>query len=203
MNLKTEVLFILDKSGSMNSIKSDAIGGYNAFIDEQKKLEDDTKFSLFLFDSNYQKIYESVSLSEIKSLDESTYIPSSMTALYDAIGITIEESVTKYNKLSDNEKPDRVLCVILTDGENNKSTKYTREAIFEMIDERRKNDWEFIFLAAGQDAMKVASSMNIDTSNSYNFSASSDGMSDVFQKVSCASTLYRSSSAKKMKFNIK
>lgn len=201
--MKTEVLFILDKSGSMNSIKTDAIGGYNAFIDEQKKLEDDTKFSLFLFDSNYQKVYESVSLSEIKNLDESTYIPSSMTALYDAIGMTIENTVEKINKASDEDKPERVLCVILTDGENNKSTKYTREAIFAMIDERRKNDWEFIFLGANQDSFSIASSLNIDTDNSFSFAATSDGMSNVYQKVSSAASLYRSSSSKKMKFNLK
>lgn len=198
--MKTEVLFILDKSGSMNSIKTDAIGGYNAFIDEQKKLEDDTKFSLFLFDSNYQKVYESVSLSEIKNLDERTYIPSSMTALYDAIGITIENTVEKINKASDEEKPERVLCVIMTDGENNKSTKYTREAIFEMIDERRKNDWEFIFLGANQDSFSIASALNIDTSNSFSFAATTNGMSDVYSQVSSATTLYRSSSVKKMKF---
>ncbi len=187
--MKTEVIFVLDKSGSMNSIKGDAIGGYNSFIAEQKKLKDDTTFSLYLFDSNCQKVYESVALDKVEELTENTYVPSSMTALYDAIGSAIENHTEK-NKTNGVE---RTLMVILTDGEENRSKEYTKEAIFNMIEEKKKDDWEFIFLAANQDAMAAARSINISTDNSYAFAATSDGLNSTFNDINVGTRMYRQS----------
>lgn len=182
----TEIVFILDKSGSMNSIKSDAIGGFNQFITEQQELKDDTTMSLVLFDSNYTKVYENIPLNEVKQLTENEYKPSSMTALYDAIGLSIE-SVSQRKK-----EGDDVLFVITTDGENNRSTKYTKEAVFEMIEDCKKKGWEFIFLAANQDAFSAGNSINISTGNSMNFAATTDGMSRSFAVSSAATKMYRS-----------
>lgn len=182
----TEIVFILDKSGSMQSIKSDAVGGFNQFLTEQKEVQDDTTMSLVLFDSSYTKLYENVSLADVKVLEENEYRPSAMTALYDAIGYTIE-SVSQRKKEGDN-----VLCAILTDGEENRSQKYTKEAIFKMIEDCKNNGWEFIFLAANQDAMKAAGAINISTANSMNFSATADGMSNTYNVLSKSTKMYRS-----------
>jgi len=191
--MKTEVIFILDKSGSMQKIKSDAIGGYNSFIEEQKKIEDDTKFTLVLFDSGYQKVYEAIDVSEVKNLTDDEYVPSSMTALYDAIGITIESTIEKIKNQPEAEKTERVLCVILTDGENNKSVKYTKEAVFNIIDEQRKSGWEFLFLGANQDSFKSGTSISVSTDNSYNFSADSEGLRNAYMNISSSAAMYRMS----------
>lgn len=194
--MKTEVIFILDKSGSMQKIKSDAIGGYNAFIAEQKKIEDDTTFSLYLFDSSYQRVYESINVSEVQELNDSNYIPSSMTALYDAIGITIENQIEKIKKQPEGEKIERTLCVILTDGEENRSTRYSREAIFNIIEEQKKADWEFIFLGANQDAFKNAAKMGMSMDNAFNFAADTEGVNNSYLNVSAATAMYRTSKSK-------
>ena len=186
--MKTEIVFILDKSGSMNSIRTDAIGGFNAFLDDQKTLKDDTTMTLVTFDSNYHKVFEDVKLDEVNNLTEKDYVPSSMTALYDAIGFTIE-SVTN-RKTEDS----RVLCCILTDGSENKSMTYTQEAIFNMIDECKKTGWEFIFLAANQDSMKSSKSLNISADNTMSFSATTDGLSNTYNLMSKATKMYRTSS---------
>lgn len=193
--MKTEVIFILDKSGSMQKIKDDAIGGYNAFIGEQKKIEDDTKFTLVLFDSGYQKVYESININDVKDLTDGEYIPSSMTALYDAIGITVENTIEKIKNQPEEEKIERVLCVILTDGEENRSRKYTKEAIFNIIDEQKKNDWEFLFLGANQDSFKNAGAISVSTDNAYNFSADSEGMKMSYANLSSATAMYRMSTS--------
>jgi len=194
-NIKTEIICVIDKSGSMNSIKSDAIGGFNQFLKEQKEITDDTNITLNLFDSNFKPVYSSMPINESYELNDDNYKPSSMTALYDAIGLSIDESKERFE--SDSNKPDRVLMVILTDGEENRSTEYTKERVFEMIDDCSKNDWEFIFLAANQDAMKTASSLNIKKGNSMNFSASSDGMKTMYSQVSSSVKSYRSSKSSK------
>lgn len=187
--MKTEVIFILDKSGSMDKIKNDAIGGYNSFIDEQKRIKDDTTFTLVLFDSGYKKIYESLSFDDIENLTEETYVPSSMTALYDAIGITIETHLNKENKA------DRVLCVIMTDGEENASKKYTKTAINNIIEEQKKNGWEFIFMGANIDAFKEGAAIGVSGGNAFNFAATSDGIKDSYFNASSATAMYRVSSS--------
>jgi hypothetical protein len=189
--LNTEIICVIDKSGSMNKIKSDAIGGFNEFLSEQKKLKDNTKITVNLFDSNYKSLYKSIDIESAEELNDANYVPSSMTALYDAIGLSIDD----YKEYSKNleVKPDRVLMVIITDGEENRSTEYNKERIFEMIDEQSKLGWEFIFLAANQDAMKTASSINIKSGNTMDFMASSVGMKDTYSKLSNAVSSYRSS----------
>jgi hypothetical protein len=195
-NITTEIICIIDKSGSMSSIKSDAIGGFNEFLREQKEIEDDTKITVNLFDSNFKKLYESLSINEAVELDDTNYRPSSMTALYDAIGKSINEAEDRFEK---NGNPDRILVVILTDGMENRSQEYNQEGIFKMIEEKSGKDWEFIFLAANQDAMKTAQSLNIKGGNSMDFAASGDGVKTAYAQMSSTIRSYRSS--KKTKFD--
>lgn len=106
-----------------------------------------------------------------------------MTALYDAIGLSIDEAKSRFEN-DPQSKPDRVLVVILTDGEENRSVEYDQKRIFEMIDEQSKNDWEFIFLGANQDAMKTAEKMNIKSGNTMGFTSNSDGIIDTYSLLS-------------------
>ncbi|CAG7581200.1 MAG: gp207 [uncultured marine phage] len=195
-NLSTEIICIIDKSGSMNSIKSDAIGGFNSFLNEQKELEDDTKITVSLFDSNYKPLYNSLPLTEAEELNEQNYVPSSMTALYDAVGLSIDEAKERYSN-DPSSKPDRVLVVILTDGEENRSREYDQKRVFEMIEEQKNDDWEFIFLAANQDAMKAARAMNISAGNSMDFAPTGQGTEAVYTAMSASVKSYRSSKLKK------
>lgn len=188
-NLSTEIICIIDKSGSMNSIKSDAIGGFNEFLKEQKEIDDDTKITLNLFDSKFKNLYKSLPIKESIELNDENYVPSSMTALYDAIGLSIDEAKERFKE----NTPDRVLVVILTDGEENRSIEYDQKRIFDMIDEQSKNDWEFIFLAANQDAMKTASKLNIKGGNTMNFVPDSEGAREVYTQMSASVKSYRRS----------
>jgi len=126
-------------------------------------------------------------------LNDENYVPSSMTALYDAIGLSIDEAKSRFEN-DPQSKPDRVLVVILIDGEENRSVEYDQKRIFEMIDEQSKNDWEFIFLGANQDAMKTAEKMNIKSGNTMGFTSNSDGIIDTYSLLSKSVGNYRSSS---------
>lgn len=196
-DLSTEIICVIDKSGSMNKIKSDAIGGFNQFINEQKELEDDTRITLALFDSKYKKVYENIPLTEAKELNDDTYRPSSMTALYDAVGITIDEAKDRYKNDPDNA-PDKVLFVILTDGDENSSREYDQKRIFEMIKSQTDDqDWEFIFLAANQDAMKTGTSIGVKMGNTQTFAASGAGINTVYTQMSASVKNYRMAKGKK------
>lgn len=198
-----KIINIIDKSGSMNSMIETAINGFNEFIIEQKSLDGDALVSTILFDSQYQPLYEDMDVKNCYLLDKNNYKPSSMTALYDAIGYTIDKEIDKLGNLPLEERPIKTLCIILTDGAENSSKKYTNVKIKEMITEMKKEfNWEFIFLGADENASLTAEIMGISTSNSYSFTNNSKGLSDAYRGVNYASTVFRSSvSADSMSFN--
>jgi len=190
-DLVTEIVCIIDKSGSMHSIKSDAIGGFNTFIEEQKKLEGKANVSLVLFNTEYSPAYYNKPLNEVEALNESTFQPVGGTALLDAIGRTLNELMTKEGT---EIAPDKYLVVILTDGEENSSREYTNEAIKKIIEDlRAKGNWEFVYLGANQDAFSVAGGMGISVSNSMNFTADSEDTKILYRKMSKMSASYRTS----------
>ena len=190
-DLVTEIVCIIDKSGSMHSIKNDAIGGFNTFIEEQKKLEGKANVSLVLFNTEYSPVYYNKPLNEVESLNEKTFQPVGGTALLDAIGRTLNELMTKEGS---EIAPDKYLVVILTDGEENSSREYTNEAIKKIIEDlRAKGNWEFAYLGANQDAFSVAGGMGISVSNSMNFTADSKDTQILYRKMSKMSASYRSS----------
>ena len=190
-DLVTEIVCIIDKSGSMHSIKNDAIGGFNTFIGEQKKLEGKANVSLVLFNTEYSPVYYNKPLNDVEALNESTFKPAGGTALLDAIGRTLNELMTKEGS---EIAPDKYLVVILTDGEENSSREYTNEAIKKIIEDlRTKGNWEFVYLGANQDAFRVAGGMGISVSNSMNFIADSEDTKILYRKMSKMSASYRSS----------
>lgn len=186
----TWIVSILDESGSMSSIKNDTIGSYNTFIEEQKKVEGEAYVTLVKFNSNIEKVYESniQSVSELKSND---YVPAHMTRLYDAIGQTSKEIKEKIKSLPDEEKPEKVLFVITTDGEENSSREYNREKIFKMIEKREKKNWKFIYLGANQDAMKEGGKIGINKFNTVTWSADSKGINSAYMATSNYASKFR------------
>lgn len=193
---KTQIVCILDRSGSMGTIIDDAIGGFNEFIDEQKKLEGEATMTTALFDDKYDLLYDNVPLKEVKKFDRETWSPRGLTALYDAIGKTINTVRENHKKLKKDERPDKVLVCIVTDGMENHSKEYTNDQIKNLINEcEKEHDWSFVYLAANQDAFDVGRSFGVSGGNTYTFTADSTGIYNVSNTLNNAATHYRYSTS--------
>lgn len=190
-NERTQIICILDRSGSMSSIMDDSIGGFNTFIKQQQKLPDEATFTVALFDDRYELLYDNVDIKEVKEITEDEWYPRGSTALYDAIGKTINDVKTNHRKLGV-EAPSKVLVCIVTDGNENDSKEYSKNDIQKLIENCEKDDWNFIYLAANQDAFSVGSSFGISGSNTYTYTATSDGVFDMSTTLNNAAVSYRS-----------
>jgi hypothetical protein len=168
----TELVFVLDRSGSMELMRDEAIGGFNAFLEEQKKLPGEAKLTLALFDNQYDLVCNGKDIKCVEPLDEHTYVPRGTTALLDAIGRTVADVGRRLNDTPECDRPSKVLVAILTDGMENASNDYTKDKISEVISHQRgKYSWEFMFLAANQDAIAEGTSLGISAGLSYNYCA--------------------------------
>ena len=181
----THIVCIIDRSGSMQPIAADAIGGYNSFLENQRKLPGEAVVTLVLFDHEYQRICSARPIAEAPRLSRENYVPRGTTALLDAIGRTIDDirntktsaAKTRSNGRAHRSESAKVIVVILTDGMENASTDYSHEAVAAGIKEMRLElGWEFVYLGANQDAISVAGKMNIPAPNSASFDADSAGM---------------------------
>lgn len=182
----TEIICVIDKSGSMASLKNDTIGGFNAFLEEQKKLGDDATMTVVLFDTAMRTVFDGTPIKDVQPFDDKTYMPGGGTALCDAVGTTIDKVCERIAHTDQDKAPDKVICMIITDGEENSSKEYIGEGrIQEMISNQKdKYGWEFMFLAANQDAMLSAQKMNIDASRSYNYAANVKGTNTAYAAMS-------------------
>lgn len=188
----TEIVFVLDKSGSMNGIKSDAIGGFNAFVEDQKKQEGEVRLTLVLFDSGVVTTYESADIETVEDLNGQTYTPYGGTALLDAIGVAVDGLGSRLNTFSEADKPENVVVVIMTDGEENSSKEYNKKVIQEKVKHQtEKYDWQFIFLGANIDAVKTAESYGISGAFAGDFKATEDGASKAMTLASGMISSYR------------
>lgn len=164
-----DISIILDRSGSMAIIQNDIIGGFNKFIKEQQENKSQCTISLFQFDNIYEVVFSNVDLQKCELLDEKTFKPRGTTSLLDAIGKTVNDLGIKYSKMKEEERPEKILVVIITDGQENTSKEFTQEKIKEMIDHQRNvYNWEFLYLGANQDSFMVANSYGIKYSMDYN-----------------------------------
>ena len=173
--------FVLDKSGSMDVIRSATISGFNEFKNDQARESGDALLTLTLFDTHFRTVCEAVPVREVPDLDVQTYAPSGMTALYDAIGHTM--------RITDDYvaacKPDQVLFVIMTDGQENSSREFSRERILQMIEDRRKlAEYEFIYLGANQDSYVAGASMGVAHGHTMDYQASPDAAAATMKKLS-------------------
>ncbi len=172
----TELVFILDKSGSMSGLEADTIGGFNAMIDKQRREAGEALVSTVLFDTDCTVVHDRVNLADVPKLTEREYCPGGCTALLDAIGGAIRHigSVHKYAREED--VPERTLFVITTDGMENASRRYTSDQVKAMIQRQKaKYDWEFLFLGANIDAVETAGRYGIDPDRAVNYHADGEG----------------------------
>ena len=176
MKIKSELIFIIDKSGSMSGLEKDTIGGFNSLIKKQIKEEGETIVSLVLFDDVIHNVYNRVSIKEVKTLTEKDYVASGCTALLDAIGTTINKISNKYELLEETEKADKVLCIITTDGLENASEEFTYNNIKKLINKKKESNWEFIFLGANIDSVEVADSIGINKEYAVDYKCDKQGI---------------------------
>jgi len=188
---KTLIAAILDCSGSMSSIIEDAIGGFNEFLKNQKKLDDETNMTVALFDNRYDVLYNNVPLKEVKKLTRREWSPRGSTALYDAIGITINSLANEISSMKKNEKPTKVLVAIVTDGYENSSKEYSANDIKKLIKQKEKEDWQFVYLAADQDAFNVGTSLGFSGGNTFSYTNTAAGNTVMFDSLSDATVKYR------------
>lgn len=189
----TELVFILDRSGSMSGLETDTIGGYNAMIEKQKKEEGEANVTTVLFDDRVEFLNQRVSLQEIPKMTEKEYYVRGCTSLLDAIGQSIHYmgNVQKYAK--EEERAGKVLFVITTDGYENSSKEYTYDKIKKMIkNQKNKYNWEFIFLGANIDAANTAKQVGIDEDYASNYVADSYGTELNYEAMNQAISCCRS-----------
>ncbi len=187
----TWIIYVLDESGSMGDIKSDTIGAFNNFITDQRLVEGLADCTLVKFNTKIEKVYENLSIQETPLLDTTTYKPSTYTRLYDAIGQTIKQVKEKIKELHEDERPEKVLFIIVTDGKENRSTEFTKAQVFEKIAKREKKGYNFIYLGANQDAMEEGGKIGIKHTNTTTWSADSRGVNLAFMSTSNYATKFR------------
>jgi len=190
-NEKTQIVCILDRSGSMTSIIDDTVGGFNTFLKEQRELPDEATITVALFDDEYELLYDNVDIKEVKDITRAEWSPRGLTALHDAIGKTINNVKATHAKLGV-EAPAKVLVCVVTDGYENASKEYSLDDIKKLIGGCEKDDWNFIYLAANQDAFDVGSGFGISVGNTYNYTTTVDGVGAMSNTLSNASVSYRS-----------
>ncbi|MBO7430593.1 MAG: VWA domain-containing protein [Spirochaetia bacterium] len=169
-----DVVFILDRSGSMGGSEADTIGGFNSYLKKNKKK--DYLMTTILFDDRYEKLYERKKISEVEELDEETYFVRGSTALLDAVGKSI--------KLMEKKAKGKVMFVITTDGYENSSHEFKKEQIKEMIEGHK--EWEFMYIGADVDSYSEASSIGISASHTANYRKSKKGISVMYDAVGTA-----------------
>ena len=171
----TELVIIIDKSGSMQPLTEDVIGGFNSLIEEQKK-EGETIVTTIFFNDSIKFIHERVDIKEIKPLDKRTYSASGCTALLDAIGDGIAFIKSKHASTKEDDLPKHTIFSIMTDGLENASREYSYKRIKDMIEFQKKCGWDFIFQAANIDTAYEADRLGIDADMAMSFNANSEGV---------------------------
>src|SRR6266404_5447644 len=190
--MNVEIICITDRSGSMNTIRADVIGGYNRFLADQKAVPGEARLTYAHFSDEYEVLYEGIPLLDAAELTEESFVPHGMTALLDAIGHTLEK---QGERIAKGKWADKVIVYIITDGGENASKEYKLSApekgVKEMIEWAQKNGWVFIFQAANQDAFAVGGSYGFAAATTQNFTASSAGTRSAYASASGMTTILR------------
>ncbi len=190
----TEVVFILDRSGSMSGLEGDTIGGFNSMIEKQKKEEGEALVSTILFDNYSEVLHDRVEVSKIEPLTDRDYTVRGCTALLDAIGGAIHHIGNVHKYARNEDVPEHTIFIITTDGMENASHQYNREKIKTMIERQKtKYGWEFLFLGANIDAIETARSYGIDQDRAVEYNCDSVGTGLNFEAMSDAITTMRCS----------
>lgn len=181
----TDITIVLDRSGSMSSIAADTIGGFNRFLEDQKKAPGTATLTLRQFDTIHDVVIDAKAIHQAKPLTVDTFVPRGMTALLDAIAMAVDATGARLERLPESNRPAKVICVIITDGLENSSHRFTREQVFEKIKHQQDNyQWQFVFLGANQDAIATATHMGIRAANAMTYADNSAGVNAAFASTS-------------------
>ena len=195
-NNTTELVFIIDRSGSMQGLEKDTIGGFNSMLEKQKREGGRCFVSTVLFDSTVEVLHDRVDLQKVCPITEKDYFVRGCTALMDAVGGAIDHigTIHKYARKSD--VPAHTLFVIITDGMENASSIYSRQKVKEMIEhQKRRFGWEFVFIGANIDAAETAEGFGIEREFAVDYHADGEGPRMVYEAVSCAAANVRANAA--------
>ena len=183
-NGQTELVFILDRSGSMAGLESDTIGGFNGMIAQHRSEGGDVLVSTVLFDHEHEVVHDRVRIADVPALTSKEYYTRGCTALLDAMGDAIHhiKNVHKYARPED--RPARTMFIITTDGMENSSTHYTADQVRAMVKQQEEAGWEFVFLGANIDAVQVAGGLGIRAENAVEFACDAAGVRENFASLS-------------------
>ena len=199
----THIAVILDRTGSMESIRDDTIGGFNAFLNEQKKQEGSATLTLVQFDSQdpYEIIHKFEPIQDVPELTRETYVPRASTPLLDAMGRGINDLEHSISKLEEAAKPSQVVMVIITDGKENASREFKKAQVEKMIKEKQeKSDWQFVFLSADLEAIGEALSAGVAPAAAMAFDKTRKGTAAAWSSMSSRIADYRSKRSESVAF---
>ena len=183
----TELVFILDRSGSMSGLESDTVGGFNTMLEKQKKQNAPCYVSTVLFNHTSEVLYDRVKLGEVQKMTEENFFVGGSTALMDAIGGAIHHTGNIHKYIRPEDVPANTMFVIMTDGMENASRRYSSEQVKQMIERQKKRyGWEFLFIGANIDAVETAGRYGIDADRAVNYHADKEGTRVVYQSVATA-----------------
>lgn len=189
----TDITLVLDRSGSMASVQDDTVGGLRSFVEQQAKEDGEAKFTLVQFDTKYEVVRAGVKLTK-DVLEGWEFLPRGSTALLDAVGRAINETGKRLKEMDEKDRPEKVIFVILTDGQENSSKEFKKEQIKQMIEHQSQTyKWNFVFLGANQDSFAEAGALGILRGNVMNYAHSGKGTKKAFATVSDNMASYRRS----------
>lgn len=182
----TDITVLLDRSGSMEAIRTDTIGGFNSFLKDQSALPDEARLTLIQFDGQgYDTVIEHVVIRDVKPLTLETFCPRGNTPLLDAMNRTIDEAGHRFESLAMDSRPDKVVMVIITDGLENASTHATRDQVMAKVKHQQEAyGWMFLYLGANQDAIAVAATLGIGMQHAASYAPTAGGTKATYQAVS-------------------
>jgi len=181
----TELIFILDRSGSMGGLESDTIGGFNSMLKKQQAEPGDCRITTVLFDDSYEVLHDRIDIKAVSEITSHEYFVRGCTALLDAVGKTIKKIGKVQKNTADDYRAEKVLFVITTDGMENASREFTYDKIKSMVEkQKKKHNWEFIFLGANIDAIDVANRFGIARNRTQNFHNDSEGIALNYEVLS-------------------
>lgn len=191
----TELVFILDRSGSMSPLVADTIGGYNSMVEKQRGEDGEAHVTTVLFDDKYEVLYDCVPLDSVKPLTTGEYFARGSTALLDAIGRTVNSVGARLSATPEEERPEKVIVAITTDGQENASHEFTYDTVKQMIETQQNvYSWTFMFIGANIDAIKEAGNLGIKAGFARSYTANSDGVGSVYMAMSGAMSVMRKAS---------